>query len=140
MWIVLSIVGGLVVLCGCCVGVPGAIYLANKDKINAVVGAQITAEQFLQHVSAGNTDSAYDLTSKAFQNRMSKQQFKSFVEKTSGLRNQRGHQVQMDPNSVTSNSATLAGSISTSSGSTLACTLKMVKEGDQWRVDDFTAK
>ncbi len=140
MWIVLAIVGGVIVLCGCCVGVPAIFYLTNKEKFDTAIGAQIQVEQFMQNVSVGNTDAAYEQLSKAYQSRMNKQQFKSFLDKNAGLRSQRGHQMTMDQTSIKADSVSYTGSVTTGSGSTLVCTMKMVKEGGQWKVDDFTVK
>jgi hypothetical protein len=137
LWIVLGVVGGLLLVCLGCGGIIAFIYYKNKDTFSTAFGGAFAAETFLQQLQQGNVDGAYNLTSKSFQTRQSRAQFKAFLDKHPGLLSHSSHSITGDPGSVTDRSITYRVTVNSSSG-TQGATLKLVKENDQWKVDDFT--
>jgi hypothetical protein len=132
LWIVLSIAGGLVVICGCCGVVVAVLYYRHQEKFTA---SEHVADQFLNDLSMGRIDSAYDLTSAAYKGRKTKQELRTFLDKNPALRTYNSDSLTPDTEASTDASlafhAPLTGSVS-------SCTVRMVKEGDQWKVDDLT--
>jgi hypothetical protein len=143
LWIVLGIVGGVVVVCGgfIALSVVAVVMVTRSGTFHNTVeeiDAEEAAEEFLAEIDASGADAAYDLTSRGFQSRQSRTQFRSFVDRHPGLK---GHQsVETDSNLFSSapNRITVRGTIVTSTGSRLRVTLQMVKENEEWKVDDFT--
>jgi hypothetical protein len=140
VWIVLGIVGGLLLLvCGGCI--IGGFFIWKSplgQKVQAATGAQLAAQDFFQRLGSGNVETAYNATSKGFQSRQSLAQFRAFVDRNPGLKSAQNPTFQVDANSMTETSSKFQVIIPTTSGATLNGTLRMIKEGDQWKVDDFT--
>jgi hypothetical protein len=143
LWIVLAIVGGVVVVCGglITVAVVAVVLFGRSGTFHGTaeeIDAEQAAEEFLAEIDASGADAAYDLTSRGFQRRQSRLQFRSFIDRHPGLK---GHQsVETDSNFFSSapNKITVRGTVVTWNGSQLRVTLQMIKEDGEWKVDDFT--
>jgi hypothetical protein len=134
IWIILGIVGGLFLLvCGGCVIAGFLIW----GKIGGPVKAQLAAQEFVQELGSMGPEAAYKRTSKGFQSRQSPAQFRAFVDRNPGLKSAQMPTFQVDPNTMSDTSSKFHATIPTASG-TIFGTIKMVKEGDEWKVDEFT--
>src|SRR5262249_57314272 len=92
------------------------------------------AQGFLDDVSNGRLDQAYAETSKAFQGRLTREQFGALVEKHPALK---GGSWAPQPSTMTPTAATFTATATGPNG-TITVTLHTVKEGTQWKVDRFS--
>jgi hypothetical protein len=97
--------------------------------------ADVAAAGFLNDLAANHADQAYERTSKAFQQRQTLQEFQAYVDKNPPLKNGAGNGVQGMAQTVPGR-YTLTYRLDNTGANT--CTLQLVKEDDQWRVDMVT--
>jgi hypothetical protein len=143
--IVVSIVGIVVLLV--IVACGGLAYMAIQGFSQAVStmmqqfgdiqASMELAQSFVNDLSAGQVDEAYDRTSKGFQGRLSREQFKALVDKYPQFQNSTN--VLNPPNNMAPGmtAATFTATVSGTKGSVLI-TVHVLKEGEQWKVDRFT--
>lgn len=120
-----GVVTALVAVCG------GAVVLLVYV-VFAVTGEAVTAtDNLLALIAAGKTAEAYRSTASALQAQQSEAQFAESMKRL-GLTE---HQSALWTNrQIKNNQATLEGSVTTRTGSTIPLTVQLVKEGDAWKV------
>lgn len=95
-------------------------------------GLSDAAHQQLSAIKSGNIDSAYDMTSKAFQEATSLNAYKDFVEKYPILKDYKS--VSFTERKIEKDSGYLAGTIKTDDGSEMKIEYQLVKEDDKWKI------
>ncbi len=136
--IVLSIVGGFVLLCGAsCIGLG----IWGYNKFGDVAQASISAEVFSTQLASGQVKEAYALTSKKFQEKQTLEDFKTIVQRYPGLTTPGQHAISSYNVAQTPDGpeANIQESISSSKGSHVV-SLTLVKEDGQWKVDSMTVR
>jgi hypothetical protein len=114
--------------------VQSATQVVNDMKVG-----QAVADQFLTEIASGQLEDAYSSTSAGYQKEHSLEQFKEFIDKNPFLKSQTSQMATTT--NVTQNPTTLQLTLQYSlSGPDKSgtCTLTIVKEGDQWKIDHFT--
>jgi hypothetical protein len=136
IWIILGIVGGLVIIG--CLGCGGVAVYFGKRMFAELPAAQQTADVFLADIAAGRLDEAYARTSQTFRTATSLEQFKKFVGRFPALtqntsRSYTGFFINQTNDRV---QATLPGTLGGPQES-LSFTIIVVKEGDEWKIEQF---
>jgi predicted PurR-regulated permease PerM len=140
--IVVSIVAGAILLIvGLCAGFGYMIVqmikpaVAQMTKIVEDMQAVImVGQQFLNHLTADQPDAAYELTSDKYKKAKSLKEFKDMLAKHAAIVNSSVSQLNPQPGgNSTMMPFTLTGPKGTVSG-----TLHLVKEGEQWKVDQIS--
>jgi len=102
--------------------------------VNNVQIVQTTGDQFLADIAGGDPGRAYASTSASYQKTHSRQQFEDFLEKNPILKSHALRTAfQINP---AQDQATLQYTLS-ENGKTGSCSLTVIKEGEQWKVDRF---
>jgi len=136
--IVLSIVGGLVLLCGLsCVGI--GIWAFKKFGDLPQVG--VSAEMFSENLASGRIDAAYAQTSPRFQKKQTLEEFKALLKRypaltTATSRNLSNMDVKQTPDCLEAPGQKVLN------GPNIAKTvyLILVKEDEQWKVDSISVR
>jgi hypothetical protein len=141
--IIVSIVGVVVVLVVLVCG--GVIFLLARTVSQAVAtavqqeiekqGSLMLAQEFLDDLSNDRVDAAYANTSKAYQGRLTREQFGDLVKKHPGLKDSSG--VPTPSSVLTPTSASFTATLTGPNGP-VTVTLRAIKEDGQWKVDQFT--
>lgn len=99
--------------------------------------SQLVAQNFLDDVAAGRLKEAYEGTTQAYQKRQKFEEFQAFVDKNPPLKKST---VQLFANAPQSPGMTVFSYQATVNGPSgpLSCTLQVLKEGNQWKVERFT--
>jgi hypothetical protein len=120
---------GLFLLCGG--GGAGLVYFLYRS----FRGPTEAAEQFLTLISEDRTHDAYDMTADGFRQGMDEPAFAAGVKQT-GL----GEYAAVSWSSWNSENGitTIEGVVTTRKATTIPVTLKLVKEGDRWKVLGMT--
>jgi hypothetical protein len=98
--------------------------------------AQSAADAFMQDIADGKHDAAYARTTKDFQLRQTRIEFRAFVDQNPALKNYQDDSLD-GPNFTAPLSATIEGTLPGPNGE-IAFTLMLIKEGQAWKVDRFT--
>jgi hypothetical protein len=143
--IVLVVAVVLVVLIGMC---GGLVYLGTRviSQISQVsssamqmmqdIGmAQTTADDFLADIKDGRLDGAYERTTESFRKGKSLEEFQKWIDHNPALRSYTSR--AGSPTTVTPGLVTLQTTLAGENG-TVQCTVRVVKEGEKWKVDQFT--
>jgi hypothetical protein len=140
--IIVSIVGVVVVLVVLTCG--GVIFLLARTFSQVVATAVqqgiemqasvLLAQEFLDDLSNDRLDAAYAKTSKAYQGRLTREQFGDLVKKHPALKDASG---DPSPSAMTPTTASFTATLTGPKGP-VAVTLRTVKEDGQWKVDQFT--
>jgi hypothetical protein len=142
--IVFGIIGGIVlVVGGVCAGLVYLIYrgvqgvqgvvASAKSTFDDMQASQMAADNFMNDVAANRLDKAYNNTTKNFQTQQTLAQFTNSVQKSPGLKNYQPFSLQLM--NFTSTASTYQGQMP---GQNKAFTLQVVKDGQTWKVDQFT--
>jgi hypothetical protein len=95
-------------------------------------GLSDAAHEQLSALKSGNIESAYNMTSKAFQQTTSMDNYKSFVEKYPILKNYKS--VSFTERKIENGSGYLAGIIESADGSQMKIEYQLVKEDGKWKI------
>lgn len=123
--IVGSIVGGLAVLAGVIIGL--VFWFTG--------GAVDETERFLALIAQDKIEEAYQSTATGFR---SQQDSASFAATVKGIGLTRYASASWTNRQIENNRATLEGSVTTTDGGTIPLTIKLVSEGDEWKVLSLT--
>lgn len=147
LYVLLAVFGALGLTCllgfGCmAMGVVSFARLAaslptgSGSVIDEEIAAELAAERFLDDVSDGDVDAAYDKTSKGFQSRQTREQFRAFVAQQPRLAN--ANERNTDTQTNAAGRLTLKATIKDSMDKSFTGAIDMVQEGGTWKVDRFT--
>jgi len=108
--------------------------------IAAIIGAAFyftqgvanTANDQLRSIQAGNVDEAYGMTSKAFQNETSLEQFNALVNQFPVLNDFK--EVTFWERKVEDNTGYLSGTIESNSGAKMKIEYQLIKEDGKWKI------
>jgi ABC-type antimicrobial peptide transport system permease subunit len=140
--IVVSIIAGVIlVIVASCFGL-GYFFLkaispamsSAMQMVNDLQQATATGQQFMADVAADRIDAAYEHTTKDFQKRQDLEAFRKFVAKHPGLKGNLPNFTNMQP---LQGRCTMAFTITGPNGAVTG-TLVVIKEGEEWKVDQFT--
>lgn len=124
------ILGSLAILAA--IGIGSIILLIGATTSPAV-------DAFKQHlalIANGDDRGAYEMTtSQAFQSNISLEQFQTFVNNNPGLRHITA--TSISSRSIENNTATLEGTITLENGEKTVFQMKLIKEGDSWKILGF---
>lgn len=147
LYVLLGVFGAVALtflgILGCCgLGIFGAFTAARMQPtnlnvdVNAEIKAELAAERFLDAISRGKVDEAYDSASAGFQQRTSREQFHAFVTKHPRLTDSvdRNAETQSNQNGTLRLQATIDDSMEQQ----FSATIDMVEEEKQWKVDRIT--
>jgi hypothetical protein len=139
--VVLLIVAAVLLIVGlACAGLVALAVWGVNMAMTQMTALTTTTDAFLNDLQANRVQAAYDQTSQGFHARLSREQFAALVKKYPALttwtsRSYNGFQVNTTPGSARATvRVTLVGP-----NNSLSCTLVLVEEGGQWKVDDLTA-
>ncbi|HEV3145915.1 MAG TPA: hypothetical protein VGZ47_18665 [Gemmataceae bacterium] len=107
---------------------------ANSDKNKS----KDLAESFMQEVKGNRTDAAYKMTSADFQKRMSKNDFAAFVKKNASALQQFRTFFPDFGGSSTGSTFTFNEKLLVAGAGFHNLTLTVIKEGNGWKVDQFS--
>jgi hypothetical protein len=125
-----GILGGLALLCG------GGFWLLVYS-IMALTQPPVTAaERFLTLLGEGKTGEAYTTTASLLRNQQTQAEFAAEVQR---LRLTDYASSSWSNRQVVGNEATLEGTMTTKKGEPVPLTVKLLKEGSDWRVSSVTA-
>jgi hypothetical protein len=142
--IVLGVIGGIVLLLALACGV--GMYFVFRAASVAMTGAmqmvadlsdaQFVAQGFVNDLGAGRIDQAYSATSQGYQARQTKDQLKALVDKNPALKNSNATAfiTNQAPGATRMNAQVTA----TGTAGSVNCTVQLIKEDGQWKVDGFT--
>src|SRR5262245_45755748 len=105
------------------------------DMVTDMQLSQTTAQTFLNDLAAGRIESAYAQTTKAYQARQSLEQFRDLIEKNPALQKQTSSMV--NPTQMNPGLCTFTATVSGPAGA-VSCTIHVIKEGEQWKIDRFS--
>jgi hypothetical protein len=117
-------------------GAQKAIQSATQI-MNDVNLAQATGERFLGDIASGHLEDAYAATSDGYQKEHNFEQFKQFIDKNAILKSHTSRAMTNTNFNPNQTQMTLQYSLS-DPGKTGSCSLTIVKEGEQWKIDRFT--
>lgn len=108
--------------------------------IAAIIGAAFyftqgianAANDQLLNIKAGNIDKAYSMTTKAFQNETSLEQFKALVNQFPVLNDFK--EVTFWERKVENNTGYLSGTIESNSGAKMKLEFQLIKEDGKWKI------
>ena len=93
---------------------------------------------FLENLKDGKVDEAFAMTTNSFQNATPKEQFQNFVDRTPAIKTHTSRVMTGFNISVHTNTGKQATIKMTLNGpNSTTCTLIMVQENDEWRVQNF---
>jgi hypothetical protein len=136
LWIILGIVGGLFLLCG--LSCAGLVYW-GFGMFKQFPAMTASADAFINDLSSGQVDAAYNRTSSAFKSRMNAQQFQAFIDRFPALRKQTSRSTQGF--NINQTPQGLQGVIKTTvlgPNDSLSFTLVLVEENGAWKINDMT--
>lgn len=96
--------------------------------------SQQAGSSFLADIAADKLESAYEATSDSYRKTTTIKQFREFVAKNPALVNGTAAMTQIQ---FLNNVMTVTFQVNSPQGQT-SCTLTLVKQGDDWKVDRFT--
>jgi hypothetical protein len=132
--IVLAVVGGvgLVVVLAC----AGCGIWAFKSITKDIPPAQASADAFLDDLKAGRTDAAYGSASSSFKTTQTLEQFREFVNRFDTLKTQITRSTESSRlfQGTGGKKVTLKMTLQ-SPNNAMSCTLIMVEENGQWKVE-----
>ena len=128
-WLIGGGVALLLVVC-CVGGVGGLIWTVYR----ATAPLADAADQLFAQIARGDVGGAYASTASALRARHTEEEFADLVEQL-GLT---GYVSSSWPNRhLTTNEATVTGTVQTRDGRTIPLTVKLVHEGGKWRVSEI---
>lgn len=95
-------------------------------------GLSDAAHQQLSALKSGNIESAYNMTSKAFQQSTSMDDYKIFIDKYPILKNYKS--VSFTERKIENGMGYIAGTIENADGSQMKIEYQLVKEDDKWKI------
>lgn len=130
--------GGLVVLALACGGIGYWYYQKSQKDMPA---AQAAAEAFLDALKAHKIDAAYDQTSSAYQKTMPKDQFANYLKAFPALTDWTSRSVQLGFAVPVKDSgmANVIMQLQSKQGPKM-CTIMLMKEGNDWKVQQITVQ
>jgi hypothetical protein len=137
LYVILSIVVGLVVA-----GIVAAIMLGPGNPFGAVSGvlaeapAKDAASQFLDDLTKGNVDEAYGKTTKAYQNYLKAEDFRSIIRTHPGIKNAKVTDVQTRDGSP--DQVTIKATLDSPKGAIDVLIEVNTKDGSGWKINRFT--
>jgi hypothetical protein len=105
------------------------------EMVQDLQSAQSAGEQFLADIAANRLDVAYEATTTTYQKGRSLEEFRKLIDQSPALKEHTSRTIQgvnATPPKITLH-VTLNGPERSST-----CTLQLIKEGDKWKVDQFT--
>jgi len=124
-----------VILIGCGSLIVLAVIIISLTLFFVNKGTQAplgTAEMFIDKLSTGKNDAAYNLTSSEFQKTVNKAQFAQFLKAYPILTDKES--LSFGYKSVKNDGATLSGTITGNGKQTAPITVFLVKESGEWKV------
>jgi flagellar basal body-associated protein FliL len=145
--LVVSIVGGIIlVVVLACGGMAYLVVLGMRGFSQAMSSfgqqfaemqnAMATAETFLDDFAQGQLDEAYAQTTKAYQQRVNREQFQALLDKHPAFKKATHDPLQ--PNNFNTATFRLTTTVTNPDGVSATCTLQLKKEDEQWKVDRFS--
>jgi len=137
--IVVSVVAGIVLLIVLVCGGLGYVLIKNlapfvTQMVNDMQVAQGVGQAFAGDISNGKLENAYARTSASYQHGTSIKQFQDLVAKHPALTNGSPSIINFQ---LVNNTVVMQVTFNGPKGST-QCTVHMIKENDEWKVDRFT--
>src|SRR5262245_56796168 len=145
--LIVSIVGGIVLVVA--LGCGGLIYVVVVGKRTMsqavssamqmamdVQNAMAAAQSFVDDLTQGQLDAAYAQTTRAYQERVSREQFGELIAKHPAFK--KGTHDLAPPNNFNTATVRFTSTVTGPDGATATCTLQLKKEDEQWKVDRFS--
>ncbi len=137
LFIILGVIGGLglVMVAGC----AGCGFWMFRAISTDIPPAQASADAFLADLQAGRIDVAYASTSGSFQSAQSLPQFREFVSRFATLKSHTSHSYDnsMIHHGTAGKQAVLKTTLR-SPDNAMSCTLTVVQESGQWKVQGIS--
>jgi hypothetical protein len=138
--IIVGIVGGVILLValGCC-GLGflafrgmGQAFATAMEMAQEVQAQMLAGETFAEDLANGQFDEAYAQTSKAYQERVSLEQFRALLAKHPALKNS---EHELEPDQVGTGTTRFDATFTSRDGKSVKATFHVKKEDEGWKVD-----